>query len=89
MARADGDQMTDLAKVADTIERQFCDPSVPPRWDDFSDDDWKSIAKALRSTLAPVAWRWRVKGTTQWALFHEYPEGAISDRTECEPLFRA
>lgn len=36
------------AWLADQIERQKTEPSVPPRWDDFEDVDWAAIVGALR-----------------------------------------
>lgn len=57
---------TRFAVLADTIDRQFADPSTPPRWNDFSDDDWKLVALALRLTdetcrrLKLDASHWRV-----------------------------
>jgi hypothetical protein len=43
------DDSTSLS-LAQTIERQLCDPTVPPRWDDFEDADWRLIAEKLRET---------------------------------------
>jgi hypothetical protein len=37
----------------------------------------------------PVGWRWRIKGDNRWTLLDHYPEGAMNDRSECEPLYRA
>lgn len=39
-------------KLADAIDLQSTDPSVPPRWDDFTDDEWKLVAATLRAGVA-------------------------------------
>lgn len=36
-------------QLADTIDYQLREPSLPPRWEYFSDDDWKIVATALRA----------------------------------------
>jgi hypothetical protein len=38
-------------EIADIIEKQLDDPSVPPRWDDFDEFDWRLTIAALR--MAP------------------------------------
>lgn len=37
----------------------------------------------------PVAWRWRIKGDNRWTLLDHEPVGAMSERSECEPLYAA
>jgi hypothetical protein len=38
-------------ELADIIEKQLADSSVPPRWDDFDEFDWRLTIAALR--MAP------------------------------------
>lgn len=48
-----------------------------------------STFTAAQSVKVPVAWRWRIKGDNRWTFLDHYPEGAMNDRSECEPLYRA
>jgi hypothetical protein len=34
--------------LAASIERQFSDPSLPERWTDFDEADWRLIIEVLR-----------------------------------------
>lgn len=59
---------------------------------DVKRPDFRAVRKidvgALLDQPAPVAWRWRIKGDGRWTLLDEYPEGAMTARSEAEALYR-